>query len=505
MSDVVEEKNIIIPMTAFFKYVGSPDQWQGCSATFQSVIKNVALLAMIPDRINLPTKGTVVIAFRYDIIDKSSITTPEEVLLNCKVANQSAQYDWKDVGLSGVMTFTKNDEIGIGYMAYSYSGYGMGFWSGDYPVEFLVPILVGENDYSKPSNFTWQRLEEYFDSLPRDKKPFEKENSTTGGGDGLLTEENDENKLDDIILINGNSILRTWFVTQYQLTLNQLQSVAQVFWSDDFITNVKKFFNEPMESIINLSMLPIPANDGTQKVVIGSYDTGISGGIVYNQFKEVNCGDIEVKEFWGSALDYSPHTEIEIFLPFIGIQSIKADDIMKSTINITYRIDTLTGTCTAYLTRTKDGVKNILYQWQGNCSYVMPVTSTNYSSFINGLIQATVTVGSAVASGGTSAMIPIMAGSSLATSSKPHIMKSGNLVCASGFMGYKTPYLILNRPCQSLPNDFEKFRGFQSNITTSLKKIKGFTKVKEIHLECASATDYEKQEIEKLLKDGVIF
>ena len=74
----------------------------------------------------------------------------------------------------------------------------------------------------------------------------------------------------------------------------------------------------------------------------------------------------------------------------------------------------------------------------------------------------------------------------------------------SAMAGVFTPYIILERPFFSKPEEFEKIYGVKSNITTSLSAGLGYVEVDDIHLDGLTATEQEKTEIENLLKQGVI-
>ena len=56
-----------------------------------------------------------------------------------------------------------------------------------------------------------------------------------------------------------------------------------------------------------------------------------------------------------------------------------------------------------------------------------------------------------------------------------------------------------------MPAKFKEIKGYQSNITSQLSSCRGYTEVEYVHLTGISgATDTELNEIENLLKEGVI-
>ena len=94
---------------------------------------------------------------------------------------------------------------------------------------------------------------------------------------------------------------------------------------------------------------------------------------------------------------------------------------------------------------------------------------------------------------------------STATSKQSDIERSGAITSNTGELGEFTPYIVIHRPVQSMPADFKTIKGYQSNITATLSQLTGYTEVDYIHLDGISgATDSELNEIERLLKDGVI-
>ena len=224
--------------------------------------------------------------------------------------------------------------------------------------------------------------------------------------------------------------------------------------------------------------------------------------LVSNQYVVVNCGSIQVKEFWGGYLDYSPYTKAEIYLPYCGIHAIDIDDIMGKTVNVVYHIDILSGACCVYVKCDTA----VLYTFIGQCSSSIPITGDNWTNVINGVLSAAVSVGSMVATGGSTAPMAIPQLASTVTNSlKPSIEKSGAMGGTGGLLAYQYPYLIITRPRQALPEDQNKFMGYPSFVTVELSTLRGYTEVEHVHLENIGATDSELKEIVTLLKNGVIF
>ena len=325
--------------------------------------------------------------------------------------------------------------------------------------------------------------------------------SETGGGGGSFDNTSIPIEIPNLPSISAAS---TGFISLFNPTLNQLNELASYMWSDLFqVDGWKKLFADPMDAILGLSIVPVAVpSGGTREVKVGNIGTGISLTIASSQFVEVDCGSIDVNECWGAYLDYEPYTQAQIFLPYIGTRPISVDDIMGKTVRVVYHVDILTGACCCFV---KCG-DSVLYTYNGQCSIPIPITGANYASVVNGVISIAASVGSLVATGGSSAptAIPAIA-SSAVNQMKPQIEKSGSISGSAGVLNMQTPYLILIRPRQALPSKQNEFIGYPSLITVKLTELSGYTEVQSIHLENIPATQEELAEIESLLEGGVIF
>ena len=131
----------------------------------------------------------------------------------------------------------------------------------------------------------------------------------------------------------------------------------------------------------------------------------------------------------------------------------------------------------------------------------MPLAGNNW----NGIIPAL--TGVAISAGSMAAGLPALGAASAAAVStmKETISHTGSISGSAGLMGIQTPYLIVTRPRQALPLGQNSFTGYPSFITESLGSLTGYTEVEQCHLEHVPATGAELEEIERLLKEGVLF
>lgn len=334
-----------------------------------------------------------------------------------------------------------------------------------------------------------------------DDLPMEPDASAPDGGYGNYDNDSDNIPVPTLpVLGPANS----GFLTVYNPTIAELHSFANFLWSQDVFDTIKKFIASPMELIVSLSVVPVePVAGSSTQIKIGGIATGVSSTVVPSSYLQFNCGSVNVREYYGNALDYSA-TKMSIFLPFIGMRELKTDEIMGGTINVVYNVDIVSGSCVAFVLVSKWGLTSVLYSFEGNLASQIPIASrdfsTVYTSIARGVIDTAVSAGTgnmigAGASAGQTAMA-VMAG-------KPTMTRSGSLSATAGLMNIPTPYIVVERPVQSYPKDALKFYGAPSNITARLGDLKGYTEVESVILDIA-CTDEELGMIEEKLKEGVI-
>lgn len=281
----------------------------------------------------------------------------------------------------------------------------------------------------------------------------------------------------------------------YNPTLEQVNQFGSWLWSSDFVEQLKKLFSDPMQAIIGLHKVYSPVQTtGQGTIKCGYLDSGVPSKLVSEQYVTVDCGSVDMQEYFGNVFDYPPYTEISIYLPFIGIRQLDPSDVMRSTISVKYHIDVLTGACLAEVNVQRDASGGTLYTFSGDAAVRYPVSSGSYMGIVSGLIG----VATSLVSGN---LLPALGG---ATRLHTNVDRSGSFTGNSGAMGSKVPYIIISRPQTAMANKFETLSGYPSNTYTPLSACKGFTQVKYCHVENLSATETEKNEIERLLKEGVI-
>ena len=310
------------------------------------------------------------------------------------------------------------------------------------------------------------------------------------------------------------SVTDSGLVTLFAPTESQLKSLADYLWSDAFsLDNFKKMLNNPMDCILGLTIIPVNVPHGMAKeITVGNIVTTVSCNICPTQYVRVDCGTFtfDRHDMTNSYLDYSPYSKCYLYLPFIGVQEINIDAFMQSTMHVTYHVDILTGAMFCYVMRDN----SVMYTYMGQCAENVPLSSSSYSNTIGSIMSAAasiVGVASMAATGGASAPVAagLLAGATTSTANavsslKPSVAHSGSIGGGAGIMGVNYPYLIFNTPHVSIPSQQRHYTGYPSNQIVKLSALKGFNVIQAINLSVSGANDYEMNEIESILKGGVI-
>lgn len=347
--------------------------------------------------------------------------------------------------------------------------------------------------------------------------------STTGGGGGTFDGSSDPVPVPALPSVGATN---TGFISLFVPTQAQLKQVADYLWSGLFdLSTYLKIFENPMDCILGLSVVPVTVpTSGSAQITVGNIElSGISLPLASQQYVEIDCGSISFADkFFGSYLDQDPYTKMALFVPYSGVHSVKADDIMGKTVNLKYHIDILTGSLVAFLTCGN----SVLYEFNGACASNIPVNSINYASTIENAIRIAVNIGTTVATAGAAAP---MTGATAATreaartfgtavnmagstaegilSLKPNIDRAGSLGGTTGLMGNQTPYFIITRPRLCKPANQNTFKGYPSFIQVTISDLigEGYTEFDTVILADLYLTDSEKEELKQILESGISY
>lgn len=332
--------------------------------------------------------------------------------------------------------------------------------------------------------------------------PTEKDPSDPGGGGSTDYKPGTKGPHGDDVGVPGLptvSAVNTGFITMYNPSTATLRSLSSELWNPDLFDELSRLMNNPFDALIGLNMIPFSPEVGASiRIQFANYSTSVSAPAVINQFKNVKCGTCKIPENWRNFLDYT-NTSVDIFLPFVGFKPLKISDVMNQELAVEYNCDVLTGQSTCFVTSSG----YCLYQYPCNVAAQIPMSGShmaNLMTSISGMVGSAVM---GIGTGNPALAVTGMVGSALNMNTK-EIEHGGSLNGSAGQLGSLTPYIMIHKPVQSLPTNFRGLKGYPSNINGTLGSFTGYTEVQYCHLDGVSATDREKEEIDRLLKSGVI-
>ena len=330
--------------------------------------------------------------------------------------------------------------------------------------------------------------------------------STGGGGIGLFNLQSD---VIDFPQLPTLGAANSGLLTLYNPSISQLESLSRWLWSTDLLDSLEKMFAQPLDLIVTLNIVPCTPNGlgNVERIKIGGVDTGVNATRVTNQYAIVNCGTLHIPQCYGSAMDYGKYTKITLFLPFLNAVHLNTDEVMGSNLTIRYHVDLFTGSFTAFIKVTRldnngKGLEAILYSYEGNMAVSLPLTSRDFSTIYQNLAKIGTSVIGATSGGALGSAVAIDSAISV-MNNKPNLQRTSGASSTGGLLGIKKPYVIIERAIQSLPQGYNHFNGYPSNITSYLYALRGYTEVEEIIVSNFKCTQEEQDEIVKLLKEGV--
>lgn len=243
------------------------------------------------------------------------------------------------------------------------------------------------------------------------------------------------------------------FINVYHPTKEELIQAANSSWwgQDDvpsYVVSIYKTFIRPVEG------------DAKVAIKFGPYNTQAYSYPVVDQYAIVDCGVVTIPEKFNSSLDYQPVTTIELWLPFIGMQSIATSDVMGIAVSLKYKMNVLTGDVIAELRNSDNGI--LLGVWTGTCK-------EKITAMLNGRWES-------------ENLQPGMTAITMSDRTPGFIRRTGIVVDAEN--------------SSQLDKTVKKW--------LNLSDISGWCRFERIIVDNVVATSDEKKEIEQLLKEGVI-
>ena len=279
----------------------------------------------------------------------------------------------------------------------------------------------------------------------------------------------------------------------YEMSPAGLHDFSNFLWSSNFFDNILKNRQSPLENIIQITMVPRLEFTGVAgTVVIGNVNSPASGLKLSTSFYQINCGTINVTEYYRNYADY--HTEISIYLPYCGIYQLDVNDCMNGIIQVMYNIDVFSGECVAFVSCNTNGVWHVLGTYNGNVASQFPLADRNMASYYSSLLGA---VGSALNK-------DIIGGATQIMNAKPTFSRAGSIGGVAGMLNIKYPYLIFTTPQIFTAETFRQNKGYMSNLSGKVSSFSGYVSCDPDKLDLTGLVlmEEEREMLHSILSEG---
>ena len=328
----------------------------------------------------------------------------------------------------------------------------------------------------------------------------------SGGGSGGYSFYSDNI---DFSPLPSLSIMDAGIATMWNPSTSEMQSFTDFLWSDDFFDNILKLISDPLDNVIQFGVVPFPipaALKGTQKEVkVGNVGTNVLMTPLTRQYVSFDAGSITIPESWKTCMDYEPMTTLSIFIPAVGFVTMTANEAINANrIQLRYNIDLLSGDCIAEVKVTKSfpkgvSLSSVVYHKSGNIMQQMPLTGANYGRMFTSMLHQAANFGANLMGGNILGAVD-----SAMNVPSIEVDRTNGYTGSTAILGCEQPYIFLSQPVQVFDSLYPEYEGYPCYMSYTLGDLSGYTQVEELIDNSVEATEYEKSEIERLLKEGVI-
>lgn len=354
--------------------------------------------------------------------------------------------------------------------------------------------------------------------------------------DDISIDRSENNDDDDTIdsdssTTNGGVTIGNVLTTTYRMSRQNLNSFGSWLWGLDLEqVGLERVNDNPIENVVSLKAIPFvftsnETTTGTPK--LGNISSGIANNPIENsKLVEVVLPSftipLPIASLGNKFLNYAPYTKFELFLPFIGWVQLATNSVMGFKLTVKYSIDLVDGQCTCFVYSNygKGNAEILVYEGSASCSYDIPLFATNRASQeyakISSGNRAAIGIAGSIASGNLFGALQGVQSCLDANTIGMHTSEKGSIGGTSILNQPRKVSYHIEFPNYDKPKHFESFKGRVSNKGCKIKdyvddvakdkaKRSGIlicdpsTKVTGIE----HATQFMKDEIDRLLKEGV--
>lgn len=343
-----------------------------------------------------------------------------------------------------------------------------------------------------------------------------------------------------------NAGIASLFSQKYLCNKSDIEKIARALFDtgaghiwEDIKTGLEMMGENPINAVCGLQYFPIDLSQVFSRtssqtyVYFGGYyfkptdhgeqsDLNILKILGYDGY--IDLGEFTIERSFTPAEDirnFEPYCNLQIYLPYIGLQKLSYNKYVGKTIKARYYIDINSGGCLACLF-----CNNILMDFfNGNMGVNLPITLTDFAGYaeaqLNNLASFAGVGGNAAGaiSAGASGNIAGAAGASVASIAgfeksiyevsttnldQFNTTKGGSSALGNGYLPQYI-YLVFEFIQTDETPNLIQLAGRASNASGALNSFSGYLEIDDIELRTtAGMTENEKAEFISLLHSGII-
>lgn len=308
------------------------------------------------------------------------------------------------------------------------------------------------------------------------------------------------------------------FNRSFAMNAQQLQAFADWLYNADddiygeVIDGLRLMGENPMNGVVDVRLYPFDILDmvddaGGELIKIGRTVSDVYGVKLSNSCNcVIDLGRCKFLTPFENFLDYEPYTTARLYIPYCGVVNINTAEFVGHDITAKLIVDIITGACVACI--FVDDILTITAN--GTCGVSIPITGTDSATYASQVLThfagAVSSIGGGLSGNVADAARGVLSGGA-------ELWKTNSVPVQYETKGSATPacenwlpqfaYFIVDKPKTSIPNNYGHHVGFACEISDTLNNFSGFTIVSNPDLSGINATETEKEEIKRLLQEGV--
>lgn len=314
---------------------------------------------------------------------------------------------------------------------------------------------------------------------------------------------------------------------KYAVSAYQLGNIRK--WLNRKSIDADYLYNDQSEYLISIRAYPFWMENFFGAV--GSYDKFPIGPF---SAKDVNClgkkltfqkapvllAEMDVPRKYNNYMDFAPYTNITAYIPYISFVSLHTNEIMGKHIKFYAQVDFDNGLMTVWV----ECENTMIQSWETPIGIDITLNRTNGTDWARNMylwgIKAVTTTGGLMLGAdadGTHYGKSVKAGGDLGISgigaNQHHVYRGGYSTGINKLYNPTSIYLIFERDIpiekdvetNNGENTYASIYGLPLMKSMFISSLSGYTVINDVHLDnFVTAYDNEKNEIETLLRNGVI-